>query len=74
KETAAVKIRTKEGIDFKWFGKKTGFDLCELEKNTLSELIENGLVDYKTEDKHTIGICLTKKGFLFCDTVSSGFI
>ena len=74
KETAAVKIRTKEGIDFGWFSEKTGLDLCELEKNTLSELIDKGLVDYKTEDKHTGGIRLTKKGFLFSDTVSSGLI
>jgi oxygen-independent coproporphyrinogen-3 oxidase len=74
KETAAVKIRTKEGIDFGWFGEKTGFDLCGLEEEALPALIEKGLIGYKTEDKNTIGIRLTRKGFLFCDAVSSGLL
>lgn len=74
KETAAVKIRTKEGIDFRWFGERTGFDLCELEKDALPGLIEKDLLGYKRRRGHSAGIRLTKKGFLFCDTVSSGLL
>ncbi|MDP3785936.1 MAG: radical SAM family heme chaperone HemW [Candidatus Omnitrophota bacterium] len=71
KETAAVKIRTKEGIDFRWFSEKTGFDFCGLEKDVLPVLVEKGLIEYKKENKHCPGTQLTKKGFLFSDTVSS---
>jgi len=71
KETAAVKIRTKEGIDFGWFAEKTGFDLRGLEKDVLPSLLEKGLIEYKKENKQTQGMRLTKKGFLFSDTVSS---
>lgn len=74
KETAAVKIRTKEGIDFGWFSEKTGFDLCGLEKDVLPALVEKGLIEYKKENKLRSGTQLTKKGFLFCDTVSSRLI
>lgn len=71
KETAALKIRTKEGIDFKWFKKNTGFDFRELEKDALQPFIGKGLIEYG-EDKG--GIRLTRKGFLFCDTVSSALL
>ncbi len=73
KETAAVKIRTKDGIDFDWFKAKTGFDFLELEKNALSRLLEDRLIKYKREGERQTGICLKRKGFLFCDTVSSVF-
>jgi len=71
KETAAVKIRTKEGIGFGWFAEKTGFDFCGLEKDVLPALVKRGLIEYKKENKHLLGTQLTKKGFLFSDTVSS---
>ena len=74
KETAAVKIRTKYGIDFDWFKNKTGFDLCELEKKALPELVEKGFIKYKKDKDALIGICLRRKGFLFCDTVSSALL
>ena len=44
KETAAVKIRTKEGIDFAWFKAHTGYDFQALEKNALRELLEKDLI------------------------------
>lgn len=75
KETAALKIRTKEGIDFAWFRRKTGFDFLEIESQALAELIENHLLRYKkTKRKTNTGVFLTKKGFVFCDTVSSSFL
>ena len=71
KETAAVKIRTSEGIDLDWFKKKTGFDLEELEADALQKLSGAGLIKYERIKGKAAGISLTKKGFLFCDTVSS---
>jgi oxygen-independent coproporphyrinogen-3 oxidase len=76
KETAAVKIRTKQGIDYKWFKNKTGFDFETIEKDSLSELFKDRLLEYKI-DKATgksIGVSLTEKGFLFSDTVSAAFL
>lgn len=69
KETAAVKIRTSRGIDFKWFKEKTGFDFPDLEAVPLPELTESGLISYNKG-----GICLTRKGFLFADSVSAEFV
>lgn len=74
KETAAIKIRTKDGIDFEWFRKKTGFDLQELEKKTLPRLLEDNLIKYKKDGNIPTGIALKRKGFLFCDTVSSALL
>ncbi|MEI6863558.1 MAG: radical SAM family heme chaperone HemW [Candidatus Omnitrophota bacterium] len=74
KETAAVKIRTRDGIDFSWFKDKTGYDLENLAKKAIPKLIDEGFIKYK-RDKDTItGICLKRKGFLFCDTVSSSLL
>ena len=69
RETAAVKIRTKEGINLKWFKEKTGFDFMDLEKDSVRKLAEDGLIEYNK--KH---VRLTKKGILFCDIVSSAFV
>jgi len=66
KETAAVKIRTKEGINYDWFKDKTGFYFLELGKDAIEGLVEQGLVEYNEKS-----IRLTDKGFLFADTVSS---
>jgi oxygen-independent coproporphyrinogen-3 oxidase len=74
KETAAVKIRTKEGIDFDWFKKKTGFDFQELEKKALPGLFDTELIKYKKENNTPVGINLKRKGFLFCDSVSSALL
>lgn len=71
KETAAIKIRTTEGIDFNWFKEKTGVDFLELEKDVLTSLIEKGLLEYKKQAGVNSGILLTRRGFLFCDTISS---
>lgn len=77
KETAGLKIRVKQGIDYDWFKNKTGFDFEDiLEKGVLDELSKDNLLEYKI-DKLTRarrGIMLTEKGFLFSDTVSSAFI
>lgn len=69
KETAALKIRTKEGIDFAWFKEKTGFDVKELVGDSLGYLLKNNLIRINNKK-----VRLTKKGFLFCDTVSSSFL
>ena len=69
KETASVKIRTQGGISYDWFKDKTGFGFLELEKEALEGLAEQGLIEYNKK-----GARLTDKGFLFSDTVSSGFL
>lgn len=69
KETAAIKIRTKDGINYDWFKNQTGFDFLETEKEALERLMEQGLIEYDKKD-----IRLTDKGFLFADTVSAGFL
>ncbi len=71
KETAAIKIRTKEGIDFDWFKARTGFDFLELERLSLPKLLDMEFVKYKKAGDKVTGIVLKRKGFLFCDTVSS---
>jgi len=74
KETAAVKIRTMEGIGFDWFKKKTGFELPDLERKALPKLIANGLIEQSKVSLAAEGVRLTRKGILFCDTVSSAFL
>ena len=74
KETAAIKIRTRDGIDFGWFREKTGYDLEELERKALSELADKDLIKYKREGDSLTGIALKHRGILFCDTVSSALL
>ncbi|MFA6078973.1 MAG: radical SAM family heme chaperone HemW [Candidatus Omnitrophota bacterium] len=74
KETAALKIRTREGIDFKHFKDNTGYDFVELEKRALKDLEEEGLIKYLKDGDMATGVCLRRRGFLFCDTVSSSFL
>lgn len=74
KETAALKIRTKNGIDFDWFKDKTGYSFLELEQKAVSKLIEDGLLKYKKKHNIPSGVFVKRKGFLFCDTVSSAFL
>lgn len=71
KETAALKIRTIEGIDLEWFKLETGFDLEMLLGKELSVLLGQKLIRYTPGAKR---ITLTAKGTLFADTVSAEFI
>lgn len=71
KETAALKIRTKEGVSLEWFKKKTGSDFLGLEKASITGLREKELIDYEKKDGKIKRVSLTHKGFLFCDIVSS---
>jgi len=70
-ETAAIKIRTKKGIDFDWFKGKTGFDFMALEKDVVSLLVKENFLKYLMKNKQYKGVSATKKGFLFCDYVSA---
>ncbi|MFA7677655.1 MAG: hypothetical protein WCY34_05735, partial [Candidatus Omnitrophota bacterium] len=72
--TAAIKIRTKEGINFSWFKQATGIDFMSLESKAIQELARDGLLRYKRSGAAHTGICLSRKGFLFCDNVSSGLL
>lgn len=76
KETAGVKIRTGQGIDFDWFKGKTGFDFEDIEKDSLDELFKDNLLEYKIDEatRERTGVRLTEKGFLFSDTVSAAFL
>jgi oxygen-independent coproporphyrinogen-3 oxidase len=74
KETAAIKIRMMEGINFKWFKKKTGYDLPDIEKDAIRGLFEKGLIEYLETKNGRSGIVLTRKGILLCDVVSSAFM
>jgi oxygen-independent coproporphyrinogen-3 oxidase len=74
KETAALKIRTMEGINFGWFRRKTGFDFLELEKGALRRLLEDGLIKYIKNGHDFSGVRLSPRGILFCDIVSSAFL
>lgn len=69
RETAAIKIRTKEGIDFRRFKEKTGFDFLVLEKEAVSMLMRKSLLKYYFKHKQQIGVRATEKGFLFCDYI-----
>lgn len=74
RETAAIKIRTRDGIDFRWFREKTGYDLQALEREALSELADKDLIKYKREGDSLAGIALKHRGILFCDAVSSALL
>lgn len=74
RETAAVKIRTKDGIDFAWFRAKTGYDFLSLERKAITDLIAKDLIKYVKDGTTPTGIALKRKGFLFCDTVSSALL
>jgi len=74
KELAAIKIRTKEGIDFKWFKARTGYDFLKIEGKALDGLSKDGLLKYRKKKGRIIGVYLSKKGFCFSDTASSSFL
>jgi len=70
-ETAAVKIRTSTGIDLEWFKEKTGFDILETKRKSIEKMTEQGLLKYIKKNNNISAVKLTKKGFIFCDIVSS---
>ncbi len=74
RETAALKIRTNEGINYRGFKKKTGFDFLGLERAREAGLLSDGLIKYVKSARENIGIKLTRKGFLFCDRASSALV
>lgn len=74
KESAAIKIRTSSGINFKNFERRWGYDFIEIENQALKELLKSKLVEYIRRDNKKIGVRLTQKGFLFADNVSSEFL
>ncbi|MFH1771921.1 MAG: radical SAM family heme chaperone HemW [Candidatus Omnitrophota bacterium] len=74
KETAALKIRTKEGIDFRKFKDKTGFDILKIRGLELSQLAGRKLCRWRFKNGKKIGIFPTRRGFLFCDTLSSSML
>jgi oxygen-independent coproporphyrinogen-3 oxidase len=71
KETAAIKIRTNEGIRVDWFYETTGFDFLALEADALRRLTCEGLLHYLESNGKIEAVRLTKKGIIFCDSVSS---
>ena len=75
KELAALKIRTKRGINFRWFQTRTGFDFFDIEeKEDIYEFKKRGLLRIHKERDIDTGIYLSHRGFLFCDEVSSCFV
>lgn len=75
RETAALKIRTKEGISFKWFKEKTGFNFLHLlEEEKIKKLKAEKLLRIRQKRGKLEGIYLTRRGFLFCDRVSRSFL
>ncbi|MCK9615397.1 MAG: radical SAM family heme chaperone HemW [Candidatus Omnitrophica bacterium] len=70
-ETAAIKIRTIDGIDFGWFRKRTGFDFMALEKGAIKMLVKEKLLKYRITNKQPKAVSVTEKGLLFCDSISS---
>lgn len=73
-ETAAIKIRTACGIDFAWFKKRTGFNFMDMEKDGVAQSLKDTFIEYVKTKTRISGIRLTKKGFLFCDSVSASFL
>ncbi len=74
KETAAIKIRTRDGIDFKWFSQKTGYDLLKLDHDAVTDMLSKDFIRYKREGARLTGVALKRRGYLFCDTVSAAFL
>ena len=75
KELAALKIRTKEGIGLGWFKTKTGFNFFDIEdRKDIYKFKKRGLLVIHKNGGVDTGIHLSRKGFLFCDEVSSCFV
>jgi len=74
REIAAIKIRTKEGINYDWFRQRSGFDFEQLQAEALVKSKKEGLICYRRKKGKIVAVYLSKKGFLFSDTVSSAFL
>jgi len=75
KETAALQIRRKEGIDFAQFKQKTGYDFLTLKEAALEKLIGEGYLERVNGTSGTLsGVRATEKGFLFCDDICGEFM
>jgi len=75
KETAALQIRRKEGIDFAQFKQKTGYDLLALKEAALEKLIGEGYLERVNSTSGTFsGVRATEQGFLFCDDICGEFV
>ncbi len=70
REYAAISIRRIAGIDYKDFEEKTSFAFECIYKNEISVLRKQGLIIPKKHKRLTSGVCLTRKGIIFCDFVS----
>lgn len=75
-ETAALNIRRVSGIDFKEFKKVTGFDFWQVtDRKTITPFIRQRLLSYRRDrSKNIRGIALTRRGFLYADTISSALL
>jgi len=51
-----------------------GFDFQALEKEALPGLVGKNLVEHVFRSRIGTAVRLTRKGILFCDTVSSAFL
>ena len=74
KEAAAIKIRTTGGINFKKFKESTGYDFMALQGQAIAELLADKYVKFRVSRGQKTGIYLTKRGFIFCDTVSASLL
>ena len=76
KETAALMIRRKKGIIFSEFKKTAGFSFFDIGLifSDLENMENEGLITIVREKNFPISISLTRKGFLFADTVSGYFL
>ena len=75
KETAALNIRMKKGINFSEFEKKTDFNFWKIaKKRDIDRLVKRGWLRYRKRKEKVKGIFPTSQGFLFVDEVSSLFV
>lgn len=75
KETSALQVRRKEGIDFEQFKQKTGYDFLMLKEAALEKLIGEGYLERVIGTSGTFsGVRATEKGFLFCDDICGEFM
>ena len=76
KETAALNIRRASGIDFKEFKKMSGFHFWEIEdRRQIMQFIRLRFLSYRRDRAGSVrGIALTRRGFLYADTISSSLL
>jgi len=69
RETAALALRTRRGIDRAVFRQRTGFDIDSLFRTSVSEFVRGGLL---TDDGHRIA--LTDEGVMLADEVVASVV